>query len=470
MLTPIFNPKDQEALYIQLKNAIVDEIISGRMASASKLPSVRKFSEHLNISRTTIENAYNQLLAEGYIYSEQGRGYYVEAIEAYSARSQAKGKEMLSVPSKPVYAYDFASEYVAEDAFDFHLWKKHINHILNYDQSSLYAYGALRGELQLREAICKQFYRSRGVIARPDQLVVGSGVTPLIAMLTRLLEAKGIGEIALEEPGFSKAMKVFKSNGMAIESLPVTFKGSELALLEESSVRACYVSPSHHFPTGQIMPVSDRQRLLRWADQVDGYIIEDDYNFELRYEGQPIPAMQGMDRAGRVIYIGSFSTVLAPAIRLSFVVLPDGLNGLFDQIDGMYPQTASKLEQLAMAHMIDTGDFDRHMRRVRKYYSKKRQMAMACLKESLPDIYRMRKVRAGLQIIISLPKGVTEDRLVEECRHKSVAVTGLSRYCFSNRKDWTPSIVVGIRGISDKDMVEGLRRLSSAAEAVFHKL
>lgn len=462
MWTPIFKRSSEQPIYMQLRGAIIDEINQGRMTPGMKLPSVRQFAEHLKVSRTTIENTYSQLLAEGYIYSEQGRGYFVEAIdaEAMATREEAQAGQS---PGQ-VYRYDFAKEYVAEEAFDFKLWKKHVNHVLNYDQATLYAYGERRGEMALREAICHQFYRSRGVVAKPGQLVVGSGVTPLITMLTRLFATKDIREVAVEEPGFSKAAHVLEAGGMTVSGLPVTFRGSDIHALTEGTARACYVSPSHQFPTGQIMSVSERQRLLKWADKCDGYIIEDDYNFELRYEGQPIPAMQSMDRDGRVIYMGSFSTVLAPAIRISFLVLPRGLNHRFDALAAMYPQTASKVEQLALAHMMTSGDFDRHIRRIRKHYSKKRELATRCLRQLLPEGFQVRQIKAGLQIIVTLPEGIEEKALVAAGQAMSVNTNGLGAYFFRSRGLWPPSLVIGIRGIEEADMVAGIRKIAQAAQ------
>lgn len=467
MITPIIHKNSERPLYLQIKNSLVDEISSGRMAADMALPSVRKFALHLMVSRTSIENAYNQLLAEGYIYSVPGRGYYVESIDWLSAPNKLM---VLADQTNHIktYAYDFAGEYVAKEAFDFRLWKKHVNHVLNYDQDQLYAYGTLRGEMVLREAISKQFYRSRGVIAGPGQMVVGSGVTPLLSMLSRLFESEGISEIAMEDPGFGKASGVFKSHGMTVSTVKVDFEGSDLASLEQGSARVCYVSPSHHFPTGYIMPVGDRQRILKWANKVKGYVIEDDYNFELRFEGQPIPAMQGMDQQDSVIYLGSFSTVLAPAIRISFMVLPRALNQRFNAMakEGMYPQTASKLEQLALAHLIDSGDFDKHIRRLRKLYTRKQKYLEDQLSLYLPEGIKLHRVKAGLQMLIVLPEAVTEAAMVAACDALSVKVNGLSSYSVGSRQDKKGYLVIGYRGIAGDDITEGIKRIGQAANNV----
>ncbi len=468
MITPILIKESDVPIYLQIKNSLVVEMTTGRMVAESALPSVRKFAAHLMVSRTSIENAYNQLLAEGYIYSVPGRGYFVEAIDWMIAPTEPLEKTELAKDRKS-YDYDFAGEYVAEEAFDFRLWKKHVNYVLNYNQDQLYAYGTLRGEMVLRKAICQHFYRSRGVVAVPEQMVVGSGVTPLLSMLARLFEAEGISEIAMEDPGFGKASGVFKSHGMKISTVEVNFDGSDLTSLENGTARACYVSPSHHFPTGYIMPVGDRQRILRWAHKSKGYVIEDDYNFELRFEGQPIPAMQGMDKQESVIYLGSFSTVLAPAIRISFMVLPRTLNRRFNAMDGMYPQTASKLEQLALARLIETGDFDKHIRRLRKLYTRKQKYIESKLSHYLPEEIKIRRIKAGLQMLIALPQSVTEAAMVEACDAMSVKVNGLSSYGISSQKEEKGHLVIGFRGIPGDDIDEGIRRIGDVAKKILNK-
>ena len=464
MFTPIIDRKSGVPVYMQIRHQVVDEIVSGRMPGGDSLPSVRKFADYLEISTTTIENAYSQLLAEGYIKSIPGKGYYTEDIDV-RAPVIPKDRVTQSEKRQEIYDYDFASEYVSPETFDFRLWKKHINHVLNYDSESLYAFGDVRGEYALREAISKQFYRSRGVVADPEAILVGSGVTPLLSVLSTLLHEDGIKDIALENPGFRKAYSVFEQRGMNLSMMAVTPKGTTLDGLDKEAVRACYVSPSHHFPTGYIMPVKTRQKILSWASAVHGYIIEDDYNFELRFEGKPIPAMQSMDKDQRVVYLGSFSTVLAPAIRLSFIVLPPSLKAHFDRGIAMHPQTASKLEQLALARLIDSGDFERHIRRLRKLYSRKQEKLLMLAEDYLPPSVKAIKVKAGLQILLSLPKGMDERTVVERCREASVKISGLDEYMVGE-SHWPAHLVLSFRGIESESMATGIKRIGETIGAL----
>jgi len=463
MITPLIDRKSSTPVYMQLRLFVIEAINAGHLEKGERMPSIRGFANHLSLSCTTIENAYNQLMAEGYIDSQAGKGFFVENIEGL-ADNHVLRTDSFTESVALTYHYDFASEFISRTAFDFKVWKKHMNHVLNYEQDSLCAYGNPRGERLLRQAISRQFYRSRGLIASSNQIVIGGGVTPLIAMLSRLLQTRGIEDISLENPGFRKAHGVFVASGMKVGSLDVSLDGIKMSKLEQGRARACYVSPSHHFPTGFIMPVSERQRLLKWANNCDGYVIEDDYNFELRFEGQPIPAMQGMDPNERVIYLGSFSTVLAPAIRLSFMVLPPDLNELFDKNEGMFPQTSSKIEQLALAKFIDSGDFEKHVRKIRKLYTKKQQDVLTSIDAHIHSGIQAMKVKSGLQILLRLPPNIQELELIEGCRQRSVKLEGLSHYCRGDYKLEDHYIIVGYRGISESLIEEGVKIIGEVAE------
>lgn len=469
-----FDPTSLLPKYMQLRACIVDEIAKGHLTAGEKLPSVRELSKDLKISRTSIENAYNQLVAEGYVDSQPKKGYYVayntvgpkphnlNDMGGFESRIPTEGSLFQAINTKADGAYDFKNEYVSKENFDYKLWKRHLNHVINYQVEDLYAYGTTRGELKLRQVLSEHFHRTRGIIAKPDQIVIGSGVTPLLSMLITLFDQMGIHTIGMENPGFGKAQGIFLGAGTGLVPIEVDFDGIHTERLYESHARACYVSPSHHFPTGYVMPVGDRQALLKWAREVNGYIIEDDFNFELRFEGRPIPAMQGLDRHERVIYLGSFSTVLAPAIRISFMVLPQDLNQLYDCHQKLFTQTASKLEQLALAHLIESGEFDRHIRKIRKQYSRKQDILLDLLKKILPSYVQISYSKAGLQILLKLPDRMTEDQVVKRCLEKGVIISGLSEYRFTQNDKGIPYLVLGYRGIETKAIHDGILKLKEA--------
>lgn len=449
MITPIFDDYTSKPMYMQIRDYIVEEIKSGRLSKDTRLPSVRKFSKHLEVSRTSIENAYNQLLAEGYIISRPQKGYYVESLNfVYTPVEIVEEGTEQEVDQEPI-RYDFTNGSTSTDTFDFRLWKKHINYVINYQEGQLFESTSIKGEHALREAISHHFYRSRGVVSHPKNIVIGSGVSPLLSMLMTLFTVRGIHHIAVEDPGFNKAYGVFRGGGFDVTPIEMTLEGMNIEELIRSGARACYVSPSHHFPTGTIMPIKDRQQILKWARENEGYIIEDDYNFQLRYEGQPIPSMQSMDSSGRVIYLGSFSTVLAPAIRISFMVLPDTLTSLFEEHDSMFPQTASKLEQLALARLIEGGDFDKHIRKMRLHYAKIQKKTLQCMDAYFPESIQAINVKAGLQVILKLPEFITESAFEEDLLKRQIRVEGLNHYRINKNRDSDPYLVFSYRGIGE---------------------
>lgn len=461
----VVNKKSKEPIYMQLRNYIVDEIIAGRLKKRDKLISTRLLAKQLDISRTSIENAYNQLVAEGYIVSEVKKGYYVAELDMVNQKRLLihNGEENHKVES---FKYDFKSEYVAVENFDYRLWKKHLNYIINYEVDLLYAYGETRGEYGLRNAIADHFYRTRGVVANPYNIVIGGGISPLLSILMKLFNCCEIKMIGMEDPGFNKAKGIFEYSHIDIVPIEVTDQGINMDSLYETKSRACYVSPSHQFPTGSIMPIKNRQKLLKWATKVDGYIIEDDYNSELRFEGQPIPSMQGIDQDERVIYLGSFSTVLAPAIRVSFMVLPDKLNKLFDENSFLFTQTASKLEQLALSKLIISGDFERHIRKIRKNYARKQTHILECIHKWLPPEVTPIYGRAGLQIMLLLPNHIKEKEVIEACKSKSILIGCLSEYRIVQKDYYKQCLIVSYRGIAATDVEKGIRKLGEVISSI----
>lgn len=464
LLTPNLDYKLKKPLYIQLYSYIADEIQSGRLEAKLKMPSVRKLSTYLGISRNSVENAYNQLLVEGYIESVERRGYFVADIgKTFYIKNTTKEKHGTEAIQER-YLYDFKSEYVSRNNFDYKMWKKHLNSVLNYQSDLLYGYGEVRGERVLRERITEYFYRTRGVKASADQIVIGGGVSPLLTILVKLLNHLDIDSVGMEDPGFNKARGIFEYSHLKIKSIPVGENGISIQALKKSHARVSYVSPSYQFPTGLIMPIRNRHQLLEWANQCDGYIIEDDYNAELRFEGKPIPAMQGLDYNDRVIYLGSFSTVLAPAIRVSFMVLPSRLNDLYKTHQALFSQSASKLEQLALAKLIESGDYEKHIRRIRKNYSRKLESVVDYLKRYLPRDVGLRYGKAGLQITLVLPDSIDVHQLVDQCKHKGVLIDSIDTYSHSVDHEMQNQLLINYRGIDESIIEEGVRQVCCVIE------
>lgn len=450
-----------QPLYVQLYAYIRDEIIHERLERNERLPSIRQLSKSLDISRTTIENAYQQLLVEGYVYSLPQKGYYVSTFDkTYAMKNQEQViKNRYTVPADQI-KYDLKNEYVEEHNFDFNQWRKYMNRVLNYDAHKLYTANHIQGEEELRQEIVRYVRRSRGVTAEPHQIIIGSGVQYLLNILSTLLKQIGIKQCAFEDPGFNRAKNIFLHNDFDIVPIPVEEQGLNMDRLRGSKAKLCYVSPSHQFPTGMIMPIDSRIRLLKWATENEGYIIEDDYNSELRYYGKPIPSMQSFDKDNRVIYLGSFSTLLVPSIRISYMILPTGLFDLYHDSKNRYTQTTSKTEQLALATFMKEGMFEKHIRRLKKNYARKNQTIIQAVKKYMGDRVMIGGSDSGLHLLLTIKTNLDERTIVQEAKKQHMAIAGISEYCIAKQKRHYPIIILSYRGMDSEKIEDAIKLLS----------
>lgn len=396
-LTPELSKDSTTPYYIQLYSYIRDEITSGSIASGEKLPSLRSLSSDLGISITTVSQSYDQLSVEGYISSRAGSGYFVNDIgeaEIYSREMEETVYNTAEEAMTPIYDLS---------CFDFNKWKKCASRIYTEYSQLLLFEGDPQGEYQLRFEIAKYVYSSRGVICRPEQIVIGAGTQQITLQLTRVLKELGISHVAVEDPGYLPVRKTFSDSGFSLTLVPVNRDGIAIEKLPENISCAAYVNPSNQFPTGAVMPVRKRKELLRWAVKNNSYVIEDDYDSELRYFGRPVPAMQGIDISGRVIYLGSFSSTLFPAIKISYMILPQEMARLFESIKSFYTQTCSKAEQLTLALFMNEGMYQTNIRKLRKLYSQKLQVLIAAVsKYGSPDV-TAENTSSGINLILRSP-------------------------------------------------------------------
>ena len=375
-ILPELDSKSVQPYYLQLYEYIKKGIVSGEIESGEKLPSLRSLSKDLQISVTTISQCYAQLEVEGYISAKAGSGYYVNDVGRLAEGPESDFDHFYDLDEEEDHkVYDLSS-------FDFNKWKKCASRIYTEYSHLLLYEGDPQGEYQLRYEISKYVYNSRGVIARPEQVVIGAGTQQITMQLTRILREMNINHIALEDPGYLPVRKIFEDRSFAITSIPVLSDGIEIEKLPRNISCAVYANPSNQFPTGAIMPVGRRRELLDWAESNSSYIIEDDYNSELRYFGRPIPAMQGMDSFQRVIYLGSFSSTLYPAIKISYMILPDIMADVFNRTKRNYTQTCSKAEQLTLSLFMKQGLYQTNIRKLRKLYTQKLQKITSALKGS----------------------------------------------------------------------------------------
>lgn len=372
---PIFT--DRAPLYQQLYDYIKEEISLGMLKKDERLPSIRATSKSLNVSKTTVKTALEQLLIEGYIYSKDRSGYFVS--DAGRLENIPAIKEIIKTPNLIIKS---KTEEVDEEIFDFNKWKKCTNQIFTYKQRELLKETDIQGEVELRKEITKYLYEARGVVCHKDSIVIGAGVSLLTPILANIFKSMDYSSIAFEDPGFVPSQRAFEDFGYNISLLQVDDSGIEMEALKKINPRLLYLSPSHQFPTGGLMSVSRRIKVLSWAKENNSYIIEDDYDSELRYNGKPVPSLKSLDEDDRVIYLGSFSSTLIPSIRISYMVLPEKILESYIKIMKNYPQGCSKVDQLIMTEFMKEGYYQRHVRRIRRLYGEKVNRIKVALKDS----------------------------------------------------------------------------------------
>lgn len=418
-----FNEKNKTPKYIQLYEYIKKDIVEGRWKKGDRLPSIRHLASELKISKTTVENAYAQLVVEGYIESRYKSGYLVSDFETLGLdyfKATAK-EQKKKVPYRPVENNGESSD---ENSFSFIEWKKAISRVLDYQSSALLSYGDVQGEYALRCQISKFIHNARGGNCEPEQIIVGAGIQYLFGLIATLFRGKN-ESIAFEYPGFSKGMYIFEDYGYLTEKISVETDGISIEALKRSDAKIVYVSPSHQYPTGSVMPIKKRLQLLSWAKEQEAYIIEDDYDSLLRYEGYPVPALQGLSQGEKVIYVGSFSKLLTPALRISFMILPPSLMPLYNALKSRYSQSVSKIEQLALANYMEDGSFDKHLRKIKKIYGKKNQLLIEAFNNNPCSYFQLVGKESGLHVVLKFSENVDLQTVVNRCKEECIVLEGV---------------------------------------------
>lgn len=423
LVSLIFDDSTATPLYIQLYNYIKGEIMDGSLKSGEKLPSLRKLSKDIAVSITTAELAYNQLLVEGYIYSKPQSGYYVATIagtkdQFHSNMLSDMNFSSYTIESSP-YKYDLSS-------FDFVKWKKTMSRVINEYPEKLLFESDPQGEAALRFEISKYIYTSRGVTAEPNQIVIGAGTQQLIGHLSRIMKIMNINHVATEDPGYTPVQNIFRDHGFLLTKIPVSEDGIQIEKLPTNIPSAVYVSPSNQFPTGSVMPVGKRYLLLQWAAENNSIVLEDDYDSELRYFGKPVPALQGLDKDSRVVYLGSFSSTLFPAIKISYMVLPKPMAEIFTSIKMDYTQTCSKTEQLTLALFMEDGLYYSNIRKLRNLYSQKLQVALSAFNKYSKGFATPVNTNSGINIILKVRTKKSSESLCASARTAGLQVLPLA--------------------------------------------
>lgn len=451
-LTISLDPKDKMPLYEQIYQYIKENIITGKIAYREKLPSTRLLAKHLEVSRSTVELAYEQLLSEGYIESEPYRGFFAAQIEGLYHLS---GEKVFRMEKKAVqkerYRFDFTPNGVDLRSFPYNAWRKLSKDILTDDRVELFRLGNPQGEAGFREAVCKYLYQARGVNCSPEQVIVGAGSDYLLMLLCAVLGREHV--IAVENPSYKQAYRLFASQSYQVLPIGMDAYGMRIDTLRDTAADVAYVTPSHQYPTGIVMPMKRRMELLKWANEKEGrYVIEDDYDSEFRYKGKPIPALQGYDRAGRVIYLGTFSKSIAPAIRMSYMVLPRKLRDVYLDKCGFISSTVSVVDQLIVQHFIEDGYYERHLNKTRSLYKGRHDLLIKGL-ASLTGVCRISGEHAGVHLLLTFRGKVTENELIKKAKEAGIRVYGLSDYMIGEKEE-KATVLLGYANLTEEEIKE----------------
>ena len=457
----ILNVHEATPLYKQLYHRIREQVLSGRIEAGARLPSVRNLAAELAVSRNTVEGAYQELYAEGYLYSTPRCGYFVSALDPDPS---PKPPPPLSCRPEPLPAgnrqviYDFHPARLDPESFPARIWRSCYLDALRGCAGALSSYPDPQGEHRLRSGIRSYLERARGVCCTDGQIVVCGGLQQSLGIVAQLLKGRQT-TVAVEEPGYHLPRSVFQNHGYRVAAVAVGSGGLDLDLLGTSGAGIAYVTPSHQLPLGFVMPVAQRLKLIEWAAG-GKFIIEDDYDSELRYQGKPIRSLQGLRPGANVIYLGTFSKVLSPGLRVSYLVLPESLSADYRRLFGDYCAAVSLPEQLALARFMERGDWERHVRRMRTLYRKKHDLLLAALGRHFDSRAEVVGQGAGLHVVLQLPRGrELEAKLILRGEAQGVRLFPFSATCAADGPG-PLRLLLGFGGIPVPLMERGVELLA----------
>lgn len=459
-LTIELNGDSGTSLYEQIYLYIREEIRKGNLKCGTKLPSTRVLCAHLQVSRSTVQMAYDQLLSEGYIEALACRGYYVADVEGlYNVKLSAEEMHFAVVKEKNC-PFDFSPYGIDLNSFPFNNWRKITKNVLVDDNKELFSRGDPQGEEEFRRTISNYLYQSRGVVAKPRNIIVGAGNEYLLMLLNQLLTGKKI--FAMENPTYRQTYRILQSLGEQVATVSQDKSGISVDSLKKSGANIAYVMPSHQYPLGIVMPMKRRMELLKWAGEAkERYIIEDDYDSEFRYRGKPIPALCGFDKEQKVIYIGTFSKAIAPAIRMSYMLLPDELMGQYHERMGFYSCTVSRIDQIVVKDFMESGYYEKHLNKMRALYKNRHEVLMNEL-EDFRQKFEITGENAGIHLLLKSKEGICEDVLIGRAKQEGVKVYPLSAYDISGKKREYHTVILGYANLGEDEIRQGIAGLRKA--------
>ena len=463
-----------EPLYRQIYDKLRGRILSGELSVGERLPSSRDLASELQVSRNVVLLAYEQLEADGYICGRSGSGTYVSEepgdrrgsasrkrarveLSRFGASAAAKGTA-LDWPDRGEHGfrYDFAYGESSVQCFPFTMWQRILRRHAGSSAQTL-DYGPAGGSNRLREAICARLKRSRGVRCDPSRILIVNGSQQAFDLIVRVLLERG-DHVAIEEPAYQGIRELLNSSGACLHPVPVDGDGLIPDRLP-ANARALFVTPSHQFPTGALLPMRRRRALLDWAARANAVVIEDDYDGEFQYKERRLEALQALDTDGRVIYTGTFSRTIFPALRLGYLVLPVSMVSAFSAAKWLCDRHTATLEQEALAELITSGLYERHLRRVLRQSAAARSALLQAVEEHLGDRVTLTGGGAAAHVVLWLDCHASEDSVIAAAAARGVRVYGVSPY-FANSP--RPGILLGYARLSEADIREGIRRLGAA--------
>ncbi len=488
MISYSFSDNKNVPLYEQLYQKIRDDILAGNLESESRLPSKRSLARQLSISVITVENAYSQLVSEGYIYSEPKRGFFVSDIipsgyatdyttnvptyesEAYPHHASSDSRDLVAysshhsseyVHNTPDYFADFSSNANEPSSFPFATWAKLNRKILSEKQEILMTNSPSNGLQELRQAISDFLKGFRGLYVNPNNIIVGAGTETIYNILVQLL---GYDKIyATEDPGYKKIALTLAANNVRTVRIPLDESGINPIYLEKEHVDVVHTTPSHHFPTGITMPIKRRYELLNWANDTGRYIIEDDYDSEFRLSGLPIPSLMSIDNNQSVIYMNTFTKSLASTIRISYMILPDHLMKLYHEKLSFYSCPVSTFEQLTLANFISQGYFEKHINRMRNTSRRKRDLLLNLVKSgSLADISEISEEQSGLHFLLKVHTSIDENSFIKACHAEGINISVISARSLSDETENELTCMINYSSIPISNIQEAVKRLENA--------
>ncbi len=463
---------DKKPLYRQIYVQLKEQILSGFLPGGTRLTSTRTLATELQAGRNTVENAYAQLVLEGYVTAVPGSGYVVTTLR-HDPRAgmpevdDSDTEGFFPKKSGPVRRmYNFGYGALEVRSFPSKVWRNLTEAVLiEAKEIHRLPAGRIRDEIQgdrsLRRELAKHLYLRRGVNCTADQVVICNGLQPAVSSLLRIFPSQW-REIAMENPGYRRARAVFQGNGLRLCPIPVQEDGLDVAALAASPARAVFVTPSRQYPTGRVMTIQKRMALLQWAVDCRGLIIEDDYDSEYRYKGKPVPSLQSIDRQGRVVYIGSFSKTVSPGLRMGYMVLPDRFLDSYRYAFSGYKCSVSWLEQKILARFIAEGHMEKHIRKMCLLNKKKHDTLLEALISAFGDSLRIHGQDAGLHLLLEFTNGETEAELVEKAAECGVRVFSGSQLWIEGGEKPPATILLGYGALPVENISEAVSLLREA--------